>query len=49
MENRPLSSGKVGRLLPWGDFVVLLTEINRLYRNARESALSKIKQEPTSG
>jgi len=48
-ENRPLLSGKVRKLYPWGDFVVSQIEINKLDQIARESALSKIRQKPTSG
>ena len=48
-ENRPLLSEKVQKLYPWGDFVVSQMEINKLDQSARERALSKIKQMPTSG
>ena len=48
-ENHPLLSGKVQKLYPWGDFVVSQMEINKIDQVARESALSKINQKPTSG
>jgi hypothetical protein len=48
-ENRPLLSGKVVKLYPRGDFVVSQMEINKIDQSARESALSKISQKPTSG
>jgi len=48
-ENRPLLSGKFQKLLPSGDFVVSQIEINKIDQKARESALSKIRQKPTSG
>jgi len=49
VENRPLLSGKVRKLYPRGDFVVSQREKIKIDQSARESALSKIKQEPTSG
>ena len=49
VENLPLLSGKVRKLYPRGDFVVSQIEINKIDQSARKSALSKIKQEPTSG
>jgi len=45
----PLLSGKVQKLYPRGDFVVSQMEINKIDQVARESALSKIRQKPTSG
>jgi len=48
-ENRPPSSGKVVKLNPRGDFVVSVMKSNKIDQVARESALSKINQKPTSG
>jgi len=48
-ENRPLLSGKFQKLYSRGDFVVLQMVINKLDQVARGSALSKIRQKPTSG
>jgi len=48
-ENRPLLSRKVVKLYPRGDFVVSVMKKNKIDQVARESALNKINQKPTSG
>jgi len=48
-ENHPLLSGKVVKLYPRGDFAVSWMGKNKIDQVARESALSKINQKPTSG
>jgi len=48
-ENRSLLSGIVQELYPRGDFVVSQMEIKKKDQVARESALNKINQKPTSG
>jgi len=48
-ENRPLLSGKVQKLYRRRDFVVSQMKIKKLDQSARGSALSEIRQKPTSG